>query len=401
MDFALQLNPASTPIRRGIVVSVIALIAALVVSPVPATAAVPMCNGVEATIVGTNASEVIQGTDGDDVIVGRGGDDTIHGNGGNDLICGGAGDDIIFGGDGRDRIRGNAGADEIDGGRHRDRIFGNGGNDVLIGETGKDTVRGNAGWDEVRGGGGEDACFTAEFLVDCEAGVPNDTGYEATVVSPGDSGPAVTYLQWLLTAADLYRGPINGQYPNDQWERPGTMTSAVYAFHKLNQSPSGVAWTESDHVDRVWTVEDWQQLQEFQPSIPRARKGEPNRFEVDAHNELMWVILDGEVAAIFHVSVGGEFTYYWSGTGKYEVAHTPRGDLDVDHWALVRYRQQGWMYRAWYYKYTHRWMAMHGYYTVPPYPASHGCVRVTYDDADWIYDQVGQGVGLPFHIWDG
>ena len=178
------------------------------------------------------------------------------------------------------------------------------------------------------------------------------------------------------------------------------MTSAVYAFHKLHQSPSGGAWTSSDHVDGDWTVEDWELLQDFTPEAPVDRAGEPDRFEVDAHHEIMWMILDGEVVGIFHVSVGGEFTYWWSGTGQNEVAHTPRGDLDVDHyWA--GYRQQGWMYRAWYYKYTHRWMAMHGYYTVPPYPASHGCVRVVYDDADWIYAQVGKGLGLPFHIWDG
>lgn len=226
------------------------------------------------------------------------------------------------------------------------------------------------------------------------------SGFETTVVSPGDSGPAVEYLQRVLTNARLYRGPIDGLYPNDPWQSPGNMMSAVYAFHKFYDSPQGVAWTTSDHVNPVWTIEDWQRLRSFTPDPPVARAGEPNRFEVDAHNELMWLVLDGEVAAIFHVSVGGEFTYYWSGTRRYEVAHTPRGDLDVDHWALVKNRQQGWMYRAWYYKYTHRWMALHGYYTVPPYPSSHGCVRVTYDDADWIYAQVGGGVGLPFHIWD-
>ena len=228
---------------------------------------------------------------------------------------------------------------------------------------------------------------------------PTDV-FETTEVSPGDSGPAVEYLQLLLTEARLYRGPIDGHYPNDPWERPGTMTAAVYAFHKLHQTPAGSAWTPSDHVDTRWTIEDWQRMREFTPEPPVARAGEPDRFEVDAYRELMWLILDGEVAAIFHVSVGGEFTYWWSGTGQYEVAHTPRGDLDVDHWWAGN-RQEGWMYRAWYYKYTHRWMALHGYYTVPPYPASHGCVRVVYDDADWIYAQVGEGLGLPFHIWDG
>jgi putative cell wall-binding protein len=231
------------------------------------------------------------------------------------------------------------------------------------------------------------------------------SGFETTEVSPGDSGPAVEYLQRILTHARLYRGPIDGRYPNDPWESPGSMTAAIYAFHKLYQSPEGDAWTLGDHVGPHWTIEDWQRLGSFTPEPPVARAGEPDRFEVDAHHEVMWLILDGEVAGIFHVSVGGEFTYWYSPNGKYEVAHTPRGDLDVKRYRLVANRtlayQMGYMYRAWDYEFTHRWMALHGYRSVPPYPASHGCVRVIFDDADWIYAQVREGIGLPFHIWDG
>ena len=178
------------------------------------------------------------------------------------------------------------------------------------------------------------------------------------------------------------------------------MMSAVYALHKLHQSPAGDAWVPSDRVGNVFTVHDWGRLGRFRPEAPIARTGEPLRSEVDAFHEVAWMVVDDEVAAIFHVSVGGEYWYYWSGTGQYELAHTPRGDLDIySYW--VGYREPGWMYRAWYYKYTHRGMAMHGYHTAPPYPASHGCVRVTWDDADWIYAQIGQSIGMPYHIWDG
>jgi lipoprotein-anchoring transpeptidase ErfK/SrfK len=38
--------------------------------------------------------------------------------------------------------------------------------------------------------------------------------------------------------------------------------------------------------------------------------------------------------------------------------------------------------------------AIHGYHSVPTYPASHGCVRVPIREADWLYDQspVGERV---------
>jgi len=184
------------------------------------------------------------------------------------------------------------------------------------------------------------------------------------------------------------------------------LMAAVYAFHKLYQSPAGDAWTKSDHVSRRWTIRDWRRLQRFTPEVPVDRPGEDAgyRLEVEAHHEVMWLILDGEVEAIFHVSVGGEFVYKWN--NEDEVAHTPRGDLDFYRYWKGKASPLGWMYKAWYYKYTHRDMALHGYFTVPPYPASHGCVRVIYDDAEWLLARIGGGSAVgpdvtPIHIWDG
>ncbi len=119
---------------------------------------VPTCDGVPATIVGTDGNDRINGTPGDDVIVGLGGRDRIAGGAGNDLICGGEGIDIIkgnrgrdriFGGPGKDRVFGNSGRDVIDGGTGRDRVFGGGG---------LDTITGGAGVDIVNGGPAADTC---------------------------------------------------------------------------------------------------------------------------------------------------------------------------------------------------------------------------------------------------
>jgi Ca2+-binding RTX toxin-like protein len=91
----------------------------------------PKCNGVEATIVGTNAGEVIPGTSGRDVIVALGGDDVIRAGGGNDLICAGSGNDKVYG---------QGGADVM---------LGQGGNDVLVGAVGNDRHVGGPGRDTV------------------------------------------------------------------------------------------------------------------------------------------------------------------------------------------------------------------------------------------------------------
>ena len=88
-----------------------------VAAPIVPTLPVPIfyvCGASLATIVGTDASEVINGTAGNDVIQARGGNDVINGLGGNDLICGGNGNDVMRSSFGNDRYRGDAGIDTLD-----------------------------------------------------------------------------------------------------------------------------------------------------------------------------------------------------------------------------------------------------------------------------------------------
>lgn len=126
------------------------------------------CKGIPATIIGTQAGELIIGTAGDDVIVGGGGSDTIKGEGGNDIICGGTGADIIFGGSGDDRLfggkgfdtlSGGSGDDELRGGQDSDILSGDSGNDTLLGRKGSDWLYGGLGQDLLRGGDGNDRLF--------------------------------------------------------------------------------------------------------------------------------------------------------------------------------------------------------------------------------------------------
>lgn len=113
--------------------------------------------GLDATIVGTNASDSIVGTDGDDVILALGGNDTINGLGGDDTICGGEGDDTILGGSGNDWIDAGPGADNVKGQLDNDTIYGGDGNDTLRGSKGNDYIDGGDGDDNVNGGWGDDA----------------------------------------------------------------------------------------------------------------------------------------------------------------------------------------------------------------------------------------------------
>ena len=141
------------------------------------------CQGVDATLSGTNDRDFLRGTPQRDVIRAGGGNDVVRGLGGNDLICLGAGIDVGTGGLGRDRIFGQAGndrifgqeggdygeggtgadilaggeqADELHGNAQKDRVLGAEGNDRLFGEGADDVILGATGNDFIRGGPGQD-----------------------------------------------------------------------------------------------------------------------------------------------------------------------------------------------------------------------------------------------------
>ncbi len=141
------------------------------------------CKGKVATIVGSDAGELIRGTSGNDVIVALGGDDTVLAGAGEDTVCGGLGGDIISGGvgddilsgdGGNDTIRGNSGNDLVIGGRNNDRLFGGSGNDKLNGAHGADRILGNAGNDRLKGGGGDDVLKGGADRDNLKGGSGND-----------------------------------------------------------------------------------------------------------------------------------------------------------------------------------------------------------------------------------
>ena len=190
-----------------------------------AEAAKPRCNGVKATIVGTNKSEKIKGTKKRDVIVARGGNDRINGGGGNDIICGDGGKDVIDGGPGQDYVHGGAGNDAIAlgpgnggigygdagddalatgatgqalfGGEGNDLLKtawpvtllnGEGGNDQLYGGADPDQLIGGDGNDHLSGAGGDDVELNGGFGVDtCDGGPGRDNCNGGAPGGPGNS----------------------------------------------------------------------------------------------------------------------------------------------------------------------------------------------------------------------
>ncbi len=98
----------------------------------------------------------------------------------------------------------------------------------------------------------------------------------------------------------------------------------------------------------------------------------------------------------FNASTGDEEPYTYGGQ-QYD-AVTPTGHFEIfrqiDGW---RESHLGRLYRPKYF--TYNGIALHGYTFVPPYPASHGCVRVTIPAMDYIWTHDLAPIGISVHVY--
>ncbi len=156
-------------------------------------------------------------------------------------------------------------------------------------------------------------------------------------LAPGARGPSVRALERRLTELHYAVRSIDGVYGSDDYD-------AVLAFQKVNGLP------RTGRVDRLV----WRRL--AAASVPRARYG-GDHVEVDKTRQVLFEVRDGKVTLAVQVSTGA--------TGN-----TPLGTWHVYS------RVPGWSWVLWYPTFFLRGFAIHGYPSVPAYPASHGCVRV-------------------------
>jgi Ca2+-binding RTX toxin-like protein len=94
------------------------------------------CEGLAATIVGTDGDDNLQGTPGPDVIVAGAGNDNVAGLGGDDVICGQGDEDVLEGGTGDDTLVGGADRQGDEWGEDKFFWFG----DTLVGGAGDDDL---------------------------------------------------------------------------------------------------------------------------------------------------------------------------------------------------------------------------------------------------------------------
>jgi lipoprotein-anchoring transpeptidase ErfK/SrfK len=138
---------------------------------------------------------------------------------------------------------------------------------------------------------------------------------------------------------------------------------------------------------------------------PIARANSGTLVEVDKAKQLLFFVIDGKTEWVLNTSTGNgqEYTEPDKNTpGEMisGVSLTPSGLHKVN-----RERPEGWwegdlgeIYRP---KYFVGGVAVHGSNSIPNYPASHGCVRVSVPAMDWIWDSGIMPMGTPVWVHDG
>jgi lipoprotein-anchoring transpeptidase ErfK/SrfK len=134
-------------------------------------------------------------------------------------------------------------------------------------------------------------------------------------------------------------------------------------------------------------------LDDPQGKGPRPQGPTP-RVEVDLDRQIAFVVSASGEVTILNVSTGSGETYEQPGGGT-AVAYTPTGRFSV-------YRKEdgiveaplGSLYKPLYF--DQGW-AIHGAASVPGYPASHGCVRTSDYDQDFVSQTIPQGATVIIH----
>ncbi len=186
----------------------------------------------------------------------------------------------------------------------------------------------------------------------------------------GDRGTAVATLNEGLTRAGFHA---------EEGDAFGKKTRhAVYAFQKLH----GLSTTGR------FTAFMWDLLTET-PDLPE--RPEADRIEIDLDRQVLYVVEDQQVVLIVPVSSGSGNPYVGS-NGRLQIANTPEGVFRFQRRIRgLRQAPLGTLYNPYYFL---GGIALHGSPSVPNYPASHGCVRVTMWDMDLLlnYLEVGQTI---------
>ena len=197
------------------------------------------------------------------------------------------------------------------------------------------------------------------------------------------SGGETARIQQRLVDLNFWTGAVDGSYGL-------TTRQAVMAFQKY------AGLSTSGSVDGATAAALTAATEQA-----RATADAGTLVEVDKTKQLLFFVVDGKTQWILNTSTASGKAYSepdnnTPGEIVTGVAITPNGLH-----AVYREKPEGWwegdlgrIYRP---KYVIGGVAVHGSNSVPNYPASHGCIRVSVEAMDFIWETGMMPMGIP--VW--
>lgn len=175
------------------------------------------------------------------------------------------------------------------------------------------------------------------------------------------SGPDVLTAQRAMNSAGFWLGGLDGHFGP-------LMQQAVWAVQKNG----GLS------RDAVVGPNTWAAILRMRRAVPRYSG---NHIEIDKARQLLQVVREGRNVYTLNTSTGSGRSFYYG--GRRMIASTPSGSYGV-----YRTNTRGWEYGSLggLYKpfYFDGGIAVHGAPSIPRYPDSHGCCRVSTAGQDFL-----------------
>ena len=184
------------------------------------------------------------------------------------------------------------------------------------------------------------------------------------VLRLGDRGPDVLSLQKRLTSLGYWLGEPDGHYG-------GLTQQAVWALQK------------TAGISRDGRVGHRTQRALDDGVRPRTRL-DGNGVDIDLGRQILMIVRGGQVAYTLNTSTGGGYEYERK-DGTTATARTPKGTYRVGY--TVDGPDEGFLGEMWRPRYFNGGYAVHGSPSIPAYPASHGCARVSNSAMDMIWSR--------------
>jgi peptidoglycan hydrolase-like protein with peptidoglycan-binding domain len=200
------------------------------------------------------------------------------------------------------------------------------------------------------------------------------TTTEPEAISPSGqrSGAATKAAQKKLLSLGFWLLAPNGKYDE-------TTRQAVMAFQKYYRlRPTGSMNDATAFLLNRISIR------------PLAKESKKTVAEVDKSRQLLFLVEEGKTKYVINASTGDDRAYVEPDMNTPGVLIRGTAITPVGKFKTNRERPNGWwvgdlgqIYRP---KYFIGGVAIHGSQTVPAYPASHGCVRVSTAAMDMIWD---------------